>query len=337
MAKKPEKYDPARMMDTSYWWGIPTFFRCPHDGDPRNCDIALAGVPHASGNASTEREQFMGPRAVRNISANTRRVHMAFGFSPWEAARIHDVGDVPMPEANDNEACIERISDFFRHIADSGARPVAMGGDHSITGGILQAIAGKGSKLTGGKKAALLHLDAHTDCYANLDHWLGAKKSAAHWASYLVHQGNVDPAKSIQIGMRGNARTLDWLKPSYEHGYEVITIEQFRELGIDKCCEIIRKRVGDAPLYITFDLDCLDPTVAPAVSNLEAGVQGFQIDEAMKLLRAVRGKNIIGADVVCLMPHKDQPNNITSMVAAAVMFEELSLIADRLARHPVTT
>jgi guanidinopropionase len=158
---------------------------------------------------------------------------------------------------------------------------------------------------------------------------MGAKKSAAHWAAYCVRQGNLDATKSVQIGMRGNPRTPNWLKPSYDLGYEVITMERYREIGPDAAIDIIRKRIGDMPLYITFDLDCLDPTVAPGVSNIEAGVTGWTIDEANRLLRSVRGLNIIGGDVVCLMPTKDSPNNITAMVAAHIMFEILSLIADR--------
>ena len=120
------------------------------------------------------------------------------------------------------------------------------------------------------------------------------------------------------------------IAPSYDLGYEVITMDRYRELGPAKCCEIIRERLGDAPVYITFDLDCLDPTIAPAVSNLEPGCRGFDIDQAVELLQSVRGLNVVGGDVVCLMPTKDQPNNITAMVAAAVMFEMISLIADRL-------
>jgi guanidinopropionase len=106
-------------------------------------------------------------------------------------------------------------------------------------------------------------------------------------------------------------------------------MERYREIGPEACIGIFRQRVGDAPLYITFDLDCLDPAVAPGVSNIEAGVTGWSIDEANRLLRAVRGCNVIGGDVVCLMPTKDSPNNITAMVAAHVMFEIISLIADR--------
>ena len=102
---------------------------------------------------------------------------------------------------------------------------VSIGGDHSVTGGIVQSLAKKNSKLTKGKKITLVHFDAHTDCYEKLDHFLGAKKSAAHWASYLVKQGNVDPSTSTQIGIRGNPRTLDWLQASYDIGYQVITME----------------------------------------------------------------------------------------------------------------
>jgi guanidinopropionase len=318
----------AMMMETLYWWGVPTLFRCPHNPDPQQTDIALVGVPHSSGNGSTERDQHLGPRAVRHVSAHNRRYHKHFDFSPWEACRIHDLGDVALPEAMDNEKCVERISARFREIDAAGANPVSIGGDHGITGAILQAIAGSEAKLTKGRKAALLHFDAHTDSYENIPHWMGAKKSAAHWAAYCVRQGNLDPARSTQIGIRGNPRTKDWLKPSLDLGYNVITMDRYREIGADTCIESFVSRIGDAPLYITFDLDCLDPSVAPGVSNIEAGVTGWSIDEANKMLRAVRGLNVIGGDVVCLMPTKDSPNNITAMVAAHIMFEIVSLIAD---------
>ncbi|MDH3375740.1 MAG: arginase family protein [Gammaproteobacteria bacterium] len=322
--------DHATMLDGLYWWGVPTLFRCPHILDPNNCDIALVGVPHSTGNGTTERDQHLGPRAVRDVSALNRRAHMKFGIVPWDMCRINDLGDVPLHEANDNEKCIERITDYYRKIDDAGVRPVSVGGDHAITGGILQAIGGAQSKLTGGRKAVLLHFDAHTDAYHNLDHFLGAKKSAAHWASYLVRDGHVDPTKSVQIGIRGNPRTLDWLEPSYELGYEVITKENYDDYGVEKCIEIINDRVGDEPLYITFDLDCLDPTVAPAVANIEPAFEGFKISDVMKLLHGVRGKNVIGGDVVCLMPTKDSSNKITSLVAAAIMFEIICLVADKM-------
>lgn len=330
MATRTSEDNARLVMESLNWWGVPTLFRCPHDPDPANCDIALVGVPHSTGNGTTERDQHFGPRAVRDMSANARRVHMRFGISPWEACRINDLGDVPLPEGNDNERSIERITEFYRAVDAAGARPVSVGGDHSITGGILQAIAGEGARLTGGRKAALLHLDAHTDAYEKVEHFLGARKSAAHWAAFLVRQGQVDASHSLQIGMRGNPRTFDWLDPSYELGYEVVTMERYRELGTAQTIEMIRERVADMPLYVTLDLDCFDPTVAPGVANLEPAVGGFLVDEVMEILQGVRGKDVIGGDVACLMPSKDSPNKITALLAAAVMFEMVSLIADGL-------
>ena len=157
---------------------------------------------------------------------------------------------------------------------------------------------------------------------------MGAVKSAAHWASYLVKGGHVDPEHSVQLGIRGNVRTLDWLDTSYDLGYTVITKPEYDNIGADKVIEIINEKIGDRPLYITFDLDCLDPTVAPGVSNIEAGIDGFGMDQVRKILQSVRGKNIIGGDVVCLMPTVDTPNQITSYRAMAVMFEMICLIAD---------
>ena len=314
-------------METMYWWGIPTLFRCKNDPNPENCDIALVGVPHSSGNGTTERDQHLGPRAVRNVSAAFKRVHFDFSFNPWEAKKIHDLGDVPLPEANNNEKCIDQIKNYFSLIANTGKPVVSIGGDHSITGGIIQGLANKNSALTKGKKISLLHIDAHTDTYHQLDHFLGSIKSAAHWGSYLVKEGFVDANRSMQIGIRGNPRELNWLKPSYDLGYNVVTMADFNKRGIKSVVEETIDKIGDNPVYITFDLDSLDPSIAPAVANLEPSFTGFNIEQAKELIQGVKNKNIIGGDVVCLMPTKDNPNNITSMVASSIMFEIISVIA----------
>ena len=328
-ARTSSRSDEQRLMDGIYWYGIPTLFRCDYDPDPRNADIALVGVPHSTGNGTTQRDQHLGPRAVRDVSAIGRRVHGQFNIDPWEMCRINDLGDVPLSEGNNNERSIEMITDFYRSIDEAGARPVSIGGDHSITGGILQAIGGPQANLTGGERACLLHFDAHTDAYHNIPHFMGAIKSAAHWASFLVTGGHVDAEHSVQVGIRGNTRSLDWLEPSLSLGYEVIKKTDYDEMGPERVIEIIHDRIGDRPVYITFDLDCLDPTVAPGVANIEAGIDGFGMDEAMDLIRSMRGRNVIGGDVVCLMPTVDSPNQITSYRSMSVMFEILSLIADR--------
>ena len=315
------------MMSNLYWWGIPTLFRCPNEQAQGN-DIALVGVPHSTGNGTTERDQHLGPRALRNVSAVQRRMHGDFNLDPWTAAKIVDVGDVPFPRANDNEDCIQQITDYYKRIDLALARPVSIGGDHSITGGIVQAL-GNGN-LTGGEPICFLHLDAHSDVFTKVDHFLGAKKSAAHWGAYLADDGLVDPTHSMQIGLRGHARTLDWLEPSYEYGYNVVTMKEYRTRGAADVIAQIKQVMANRPVYITFDLDCLDPTIAPGVSNIEAGFKGFDIDQAIELLHAVRGMNIVGGDVVCMMPTKDSPNQITALTAAAVMFEMIAMMAENV-------
>ena len=236
-----EEHDRS-MMENLYWWGVPTLFRAPH-ADAEGADIALVGVPHSTGNGTTERDQHLGPRAVRDISAVQRRVHGEFGIDPWRRASIVDAGDVPFPRANDNEDCIARITEFFTGIDRAGARPVSIGGDHSITGGILQAL-GRGA-LAGGEPVSLLHLDAHTDVFTKVDHFLGAEKSAAQWGAYLADQGQVDPRRSMQIGLRGHPRTLDWLQPSYEYGYNIVTMADCRRRGAADVMERLTTKVQE--------------------------------------------------------------------------------------------
>lgn len=323
-----EEHDRS-MMENLYWWGVPTLFRAPQ-ASPAEADIALVGVPHSTGNGSTERDQHLGPRAVRNMSAMQRRVHLGFQLNPWQAARVVDAGDVPFARANNNEDCIARITDFYQKIDAAGARPVSIGGDHSITGGIVQALGG--GQLAAGQPVSFLHLDAHTDVFTKVDHFLGAEKSAAHWGAYLADQGRVDPARSIQIGLRGHPRTLDWLQPSYDYGYNVVTMKDYRQRGQADVISQIKDVLAGQPVYITFDLDCLDPTIAPAVANPEVGETGFNMDEAVAILHAARGMNIIGGDVVCLMPTKDSPNQATALAAGAIMFEMICLIAENIGK-----
>lgn len=323
-------------MEHWYWWGIPTFFKCPWNEDPRQCDIALVGVPHSSGNGSTERDQHLAPRAVRHMSGWYRRGHQKYGIVPWEVARIHDLGDVPLPHAMVNDICVKDIEAYYKRIDAAGARPVSIGGDHAITGPILKAIGGAGAKLTGGRKVALLHFDAHRDDYEHMPHWLGSTRSAAHWAAYTVVENHVDPSRSVQLGMRGNPIRPRADIAESKLGYKLIPAEEFFELGIAETVRIVRERVGDMPLYITFDLDVLDPADAPAVANLEPLHRGLRAWEALAVLHGLRGLNIVGGDLVCMIPSKDSPNAMTAMTCQALMFEMIALIADYLDKSKST-
>ena len=328
-----DEYDPkeaAKQMQAWYWWGIPTFFKCSWDEDPAKSEIGLIGVPHSAGNGSTERDQHLGPRQIRNVSGRLRRAHQAFRLTPWEELTIHDLGDVPLPEAMNNEASVAHIEAYYRLIDAAGCRPVSFGGDHSISGPILKALGGEGSRIAGGRQLALVHFDAHRDDYEHMPHWLGAKRSAAHWAAYTVHEGAVDVDHSIQLGIRGNPMKPREDPAESDTGYRVVPADEIFEIGLENTIQIMRERIGEAPVYVSFDLDVLDPADAPGVSNLEAGYRGLRTWEAIKILHGLRGCNIIGADIVCPMPTVDSPNQITGLTGSVLMFELLCLIGDYL-------
>ena len=313
-----------------YWYDVPTFFKCPWNTDPGACDIGLVGVPHSTGNGSTERDQHLGPRSVRHVSGRLRRAHQKFQLIPWDACRIHDLGDVPLPQANNNEISVQHIQDYFEHLDAAGTRPVSFGGDHAVTGPILKALGGEHSNLSKGRKLALVHFDAHRDDYDHMPHWLGAVRSAAHWGAYTVKEGHVDESCSIQLGIRGNPMKPRKDPAESDTGYRVVPTDEIVQIGIPETIRIMRERVGDNPVYITFDLDALDPADAPGVANLEAGYRGLRTYEAIEILQGLRGCDIVGADVVCPMPTVDNPNQITALTGTVLMFEMLSLMADNL-------
>ncbi len=148
--------------------------------------------------------------------------------------------------------------------------------------------------------------------FYQLEHYMGAKKkSAGNWGAYLVQQANVDASRSVQIGIRGNTRTRDWLETSHRVGYEVVTMCALPRDRLQASVDLIRKRPWRHAGVHHFDLDCLDPTIRAGGVQPRCGGKGFTIDEALTLVRAARGLNVIGGDVVCLMPTKDSPNNIT--------------------------
>jgi guanidinopropionase len=318
-----------RTMRSVYWWGIPTFFGCPHVTDFAECDVVLVGIPHSTGNGSTERDQHLGPRAIRNISNNWRPAHARFEIDPWTAARVVDAGDVVMPSFMVSDRALREMEVDLRRICEAGARPVVVGGDHSVPLPVLRALAGRRGVL--GRRVALVHFDAHYDTFDRMPDWFGVVDSAGHWASRVVHEELVDPTHSLLVGRRGHLSVFAQTAVSEELGYRVLDKDEFDALGIEGTVNAIRERVGDLPLYVSFDLDVLDPSVAPAVSNLVFGEEGLTMREALRTLQGLRSLDLVGADLVCIMPTKDSPNQITAGNGAAILFEFVSLIADRIA------
>jgi len=326
-AKMPSSEDVMRDL---YWWGPATLFRCPHDPDPAGCDVGLVGVPHSSGNGTTWHDQHLGPRAIRDLSMGYRRRHTRWNLDPWRSLRIHDLGDVFMPSFLANDVTIREIEAFYRKLDETGTRPVSIGGDHSIPLAILRAIAGPGAETTAGRPAALVHFDAHYDTYDDFPSWYGVTDSAGHWASRSVHEHHVDATRSVQIGIRGHGYGEDDGHTSRELGYRIVDKDEFDELGVEAVIQLTRERVGDLPVYVSFDLDVLDMTIAPAVSNPEPGEEGLTMKEAIAVIQGLRGLDVIGADVVEIMPSKDGPAQVTAWNATRIAFELVCLVTDSL-------
>jgi guanidinopropionase len=236
--------------------------------------------------------------------------------NPYELCRIADLGDVRLSHRYDLEQQVEDIAAFYRVVHAAGVRPVTAGGDHSITYPIFKAIAADAP-------IGMVHIDAHTDTWGE---FFGSKFTHGAPFRLAVEDGLLDPKRTIQIGIRGGQNTMDGIEFSQSHGMRVVFIEEFAALGVDRIIEEARRVVGDGPTYISFDVDGLDPVYAPGTGTPEIG--GITTLEAQRLLRGLRGLNLIGGDVVEVAPPYDQTGN-TALVGATMMFEILCLIADR--------
>jgi guanidinopropionase len=316
-----------------HWHGIPTFLSCPIDPRREEAEIGLVGVPIAAGNP-VERGQYLGPRAVRTMSMGHRRANRALRFDPFAACQIRDLGDAPVLNSLDVRLVHEDVTAYFRDIDQAGIRPVSVGGDHSVLVAVLRAIAGPGSRVGG--PVGLVHFDAHTDYYPNpaMDHLVHA--GAFH---HLVEGGQVDPHRMVQIGIRGPMAVLEQDELARQAGVRIIEQTELDDAGPDAVAAEARKVVGDGPVYVSFDLDALDPVYAPAVTDPEA--EGMTIKDALRILRGLRGLDIIGGDVVEFCPTHDvrggpSGGGLTTYHATTLFYEIVSLIADRLVSIPAS-
>lgn len=217
------------------------------------------------------------------------------------------------------------IQTFYQRIEQSRTIPVSIGGDHSITLPILRSLAGVNSHHK--SPIGLIHLDAHVDAYGPV---AGIKGHCGSMFMIALEEGLIDPHRTVQIGIRGamgDLRQDDW---AHDAGYRIIEIDEFNDIGVDSVIAESQRVVGNGPTYLSFDLDVLDPVYAPAVADPETG--GISINEAIRLIRGLRGINIIGADIVCFTPHLDA-TRITALNASSLLHEIVTIIADRVANN----
>ncbi len=301
----------------STFGGIRTFLGMPHQPDLADVDIAFIGVPIDIGVTNRSGARF-GPTAIRQISSIVGGpIHHISGIVPQDLCRIADCGDVPIEHVYDLEAAIQEIRAFYERVKDANVIPISVGGDHSITFPILQA-------LGRDEPVGLVHIDAHCDTCGALG---GAKFHHGGPFRNAALAGVLDPERTIQIGIRGRAEPY-W-DFSYKSGMTVLHAEECREIGIKRVIDTALKVIGDKSTYLSIDVDGIDPAYTPGTGTPETG--GLRPDEVQEIIRALRGRKLVGADVVEVAPPYDNESQTTAIVAATMMWEALCIIAD--ARH----
>jgi guanidinopropionase len=310
---------PMDAMNKPRYSGVATFMRAPQVTSAADVDIALIGVPY-DGAVTNRPGARHGPREMRNMSSLMRSIHHVTKVNPYDLCRIGDLGDVDMPHLFDLNGVVDDITDFYARVHGAGAAPLTAGGDHMITYPIFRAIAAK-------RPVGMVHIDAHTDTW---DEFLGQKIGHGTPFRRAVEDGLLDPKRTVQIGIRGAQNSDEGWIYSLESGMRVIFMEEFTELGVDAVIAEARRVVGDGPTYISFDVDGLDPVYAPGTGTPEVG--GLTTIEAQKLLRGLRGLDIVGGDVVEVSPPFD-PSGNTALVGATMMYEILCILAEATAKR----
>jgi agmatinase len=273
-------------------------------------DAALVGVPMDLG-VTNRAGARLGPRAVRGVERIGPYEHV-LRRAPFGELKAADIGDVPMRSRFSLDDCHADIEAHFSKLVEANVVPLAVGGDHSISWPILRAI-GRG------RPVGMVHFDAHCDTSGPYE---GSKFHHGAPFRMAVLDGVLDPERTIQIGIRGGAEYL-W-EFSYDSGMTVIHAEEIDKMGIDAIVAKARAVVGNGPVYVSFDVDGLDPSFAPGTGTPESG--GLSMREALAMLRGLAGLNIVGADVVEVAPQYD-PTSITAQNAAQILFTELCLVA----------
>ena len=288
--------------------GVTSFMRRKYTQDLAGVDVAVTGVPFDT--ATTNRPGTrLGPRGIRNAStimAWERPYGME--FDPFDKLAVADVGDCYFDHGKP-ESVPAAIEEHAFKIIDQGPGLLTLGGDHFISYPLLKAHARKH-----GAPLSLLHFDAHSDTWADEDDRID-HGTMFYWAAKY---GIVDPASSVQVGLRTeNPDTM---------GFNVIDAPRVHKIGIDAVVEEARKHLGNNPVYVTFDIDCLDPSYAPGTGTPVCG--GLTSHQAMSILRGLKGINVVGMDVVEVAPAYDVAE-ITSLAATHLAMEMLYLYACR--------
>jgi agmatinase len=302
--------------------GVATFCRFPVldrvDKAQQPVDWALYGIPYDGGVTYRPGARF-GPRAIREASQYIKPVHLEHDVNIAQVLSMADAGDSPVKPYSCRET-LETACSFAKTIGDPAhTKLLAVGGDHSIAYANICATWERRDRPKGG--LAMVHFDAHLDTAGPI--W-GESWTHASPFKHAIDEGMIDPKRMVSIGIRGPLNTADDLSYADEHGIQIVTYEDCTtDAGITRIEDFL-ERIGSDETYITFDIDCIDPAYAPGTGTPCCG--GFSTAEAFDLLRLCAGVNLVGADVVEVLPDRD-PSGITALAASHVIFELLALSA----------
>jgi len=293
--------------------GLATFARLPRIDQVSRADVAVVGVPFDSGVSYRPGARF-GPAAVREASRLLRPYHPGLDVSPFERAQVVDAGDIAANPMDIPQA-IDTVEREAGELLDNGARLVTVGGDHTIALPLLRAMAQRHGPV------ALLHFDAHLDTW---DSYFGASYTHGTPFRRAVEEGVLDTSALCHVGIRGPLYSRADLTSDKELGFGIVTSADVMRRGVDEVVGGLRERIGDRPLYVSVDIDVLDPAHAPGTGTPEAG--GMTSRELLEILRGLAGANLVSADVVEVAPAYDHAE-ITSIAASHVAYDLVSLLA----------
>ncbi|MFK0335266.1 agmatinase [Rhizobium sp. NPDC090275] len=299
--------------------GHATFMRLPAVDSAVGLDIALVGIPWDGGTTNRAGARH-GPREVRNYSSLMRSTHHVFKIEPFKIANIADVGDVAVNPIDLMDG-LRLIEEGIAEIVSAGAIPLSVGGDHLTTLPVLRAVAKSGP-------VGLIHFDAHSDTN---DTYFG-DNPYTHGTPFrrAIEERLLDPRRIVQIGIRGSTYSPDEHDWAVEQGVRIIYMEEFVRRGAEEVMAEVREIVGQNPAYVTFDIDSIDPSMAPGTGTPEIG--GFTTREAQQMVRLLDGLNLVGADVVEVAPPFDLAG-MTSIAGATMMFELMCILARQVDRN----
>ncbi|MEM6760240.1 MAG: agmatinase [Pseudomonadota bacterium] len=298
--------------DLARFSGPNTFLRLPVANDLAKLDVAVLGVPMDIGTSWRSGTRF-GPKQVRAESAMIRPYNIQTGAAPFDALNVADIGDLAINTFS--------LADSLRIIAESYAQilthnviPIAIGGDHSITLPILRSIAAKHGPV------ALVHVDAHADVN---DEMFGERETHGTVFRRAYEDGLIDPHKTFQVGLRGTGYTAADFTEAAGWGFTQFLAPELWGRDLRQIGGEIRRNIADTPTYISYDIDSLDPAYAPGTGTPEIG--GLNTAQAMQLIRALRGLNVVGCDMVEVSPPYD-PSGNTALVAANLLYELICIL-----------